>query len=552
MRLLTTFLALFLMSQMSFGQNQDSLVLASNSDSSSIEGIPVILNLDTLFFFYGNLGPFTAEERARAVEKRLRLLRTIDAFDPGNLSAVASGVNYDIRYEQFTVLTVTIADSRGRGLSVEQTAEEHVQIIKLSLSNDSRQRGVLAIVKIVGSILLVILVVWGLIWLINKGFRKIFVIAEAKSDYFEKKFKLNKYKLITVDRQKSIIMGTVKLGKILVIFLVLYLALPVMFSVLPFAGDLTEKLIGYVTYPLKTGALAMLAYIPSLVTIIVVVYVMRLFVNVMRSLSREVAMGKIELKGFYPDWAMPTFNLIQFVVYMFTFVLIFPLLPGSGSDVFAGVSVFLGLLISLGSQSAISNIISGLVITYMRAFNIGDRVKIGNTVGDVVERSMLVTKVRTVKNEDVTIPNSNIMTSHTINYTSAQQDTGLILHTTVTIGYDVPWREVRALLIDAALKTVKIKAEPAPFVLQTSLDDFYVSYQLNAYTMHSASAAAIYSDLHSNIQDTFATANVEIMSPHYRVNRQTMESTIPSEGVEESRSEGDEESRSEGDEESEN
>jgi len=526
---------------MAIGQSQDSTRSTSATDSDAMVGVPVILNLDTLFQVYGNLGPFTSGERARAIEKRLKLMRTIDDFDPGGLLAVQSGINYDIRYDQFTVSTVTEADALGRGLNVEQTAEERVQIIKLSLSNDSRERGILAIAKTVGSIILVILVVWVLIWLINRSFKKLFVVAERRSDYFEKKFQLDKYKLITVDRQKSIIMGTVKLAKILVIFLVLYLALPVMFTVVPFAGDLTQKLIGYVTYPLTTGALAFVAYIPSLITIIVVVYVMRVLVNVMRSLSREVAMGKIELKGFYPDWSMPTFNLLRFLVYVFTFVLIFPLLPGSGSDVFAGVSVFLGLLISLGSQSAISNIISGLVITYMRAFNIGDRVRIGDTVGDVVERSMLVTKVRTIKNEDVTIPNSNIMTNHTVNYTSAQEDNGLILHTTVTIGYDVPWREVRALLIDAALKTARIKAEPAPFVLQTSLDDNYVSYQLNAYTMHAGSAAAIYSDLHSNIQDTFATANVEIMSPHYRVNRETMETTIPSGGAEGSGSGGVEE-----------
>ncbi len=187
---------------------------------------------------------------------------------------------------------------------------------------------------------------WDLIWLINRSFRRLFTLAESKSDYFEKKFKLNKFKLITVERQKSIIMGTVKLAKILVILFVLYLALPVMFTVIPFAGDLTEKLIGYVTYPLKTGALAFVAYIPSLITIIVVVYVMRFLVRVMKSLSREVSMGKIVLKGFYPDWAMPTFNLVKFIIYVFTFVLLFPLLPGSGSDVFAGVSLFLGINIS--------------------------------------------------------------------------------------------------------------------------------------------------------------------------------------------------------------
>jgi small-conductance mechanosensitive channel len=163
----------------------------------------------------------------------------------------------------------------------------------------------------------------------------------------------------------------------------------------------------------------------------------------------------------------------------------------------------------------------------MRAFNIGDRVRIGETSGDVIERSLLVTKVRTIKNEDVTIPNSKILSGHTVNFTTAQSEEGLILHTTVTIGYDVPWRKVKSLLIEAASHTGYIEDNPRPFVLQTSLDDFYVSYQLNCYTKRSDKAAVIYSELHANIQDIFARDGVEIMSPHYRVNRDLLDSTIP-------------------------
>jgi small-conductance mechanosensitive channel len=211
------------------------------------------------------------------------------------------------------------------------------------------------------------------------------------------------------------------------------------------------------------------------------------------------------------------------------FVVIFPYLPGSSSPVFQGVSVFLGILISLGSSSAISNAVAGLVITYMRPFRIGDRIRIGEVTGDVIEKSLLVTRVKTIKNEEITIPNSQVLTSHTVNYSMANDNEGLIIHTTVTIGYDAPWRQVHELLISAAMKTGGISREPAPFVFQTALNDFYVAYQINAYTKEPSRMAVILSDLHKNIQDAFNDAGVEIMSPHYRSVRDGNTTAIPPE-----------------------
>ena len=505
------------------------LSIAQDTTRTLPTGAPVVLESDTLFTLYGNLGPFSASDRAAAFVDRVTRLVESSSFDENGFVAVEDQGRYYLRYSDTTLLVVTQLDAQGRGLTVQQAANEYAQILTFATAGISGVRGIADILKIAGSLLLLFLVVWGIIWVINRGFRKLQARAETYAENNRDSVKLHRYKLISYDRQKQIIIGSVKAVKLLIIFIVLYLALPIVFWIVPMTGDLANTLIGYIVYPIKKGGAALISYIPKLIAILVVVYVMRIILRVMRSISQEIALGKVELKGFYPDWAMPTFNLLRIVIIIFTFVLIFPLLPGSGSPVFQGVSVFLGLLISLGSQSAISNIIAGLVITYMRAFNIGDRVKIGDTVGDVIERSMLVTKVRTIKNEDITIPNSTIMTSHTTNYTNAQEDRGLILHTSVTIGYDVPWRDVHQLLIKAALKTPLIKGEPMPFVLQTSLDDFYVSYQLNAYTMEPSSAARIYSDLHSNIQDIFAEADVEIMSPHYRVNREMLDTTIPTE-----------------------
>lgn len=202
-------------------------------------------------------------------------------------------------------------------------------------------------------------------------------------------------------------------------------------------------------------------------------------------------------------------------------------MPGSESPIFKGVSVFVGVLFTFGSAVALGNVVAGLVLTYMRAFKLGDRVKIGEVTGDVIGRSLLVTRVRTIQNEIISIPNSTVMNNHTINYSTDAPQNGLIVHTTVTIGYDAPWRQVHQLLIDAALATPLIEIEPVPYVLQTSLDDYYVSYSINAYTKAPNKQARIYSDLHAHIQDKFNEAGVEIMSPHYKALRDGNATTIP-------------------------
>ncbi len=226
--------------------------------------------------------------------------------------------------------------------------------------------------------------------------------------------------------------------------------------------------------------------------------------------------------------AAPTYQIVRILVFAFMFVVIFPYLPGSDSPIFQGISVFLGFLFTFGSAGSLSNIIAGLVLTYMRLFTVGDRVKIGEVTGDVIEKSSLVTRVRTIKNEIISIPNSTVMNSHTINYSSDAPAKGLIIHTTVTIGYDVPWKDMYVALIEAALRTELVLKEPQPFVLQTSLEDFYVAYQINAYVREANKQAKIYSDLHQNIQDVCNERGIEILSPHYRAARDGNATTIPS------------------------
>ncbi|MGL4384266.1 MAG: mechanosensitive ion channel family protein, partial [Flavobacterium sp.] len=235
------------------------------------------------------------------------------------------------------------------------------------------------------------------------------------------------------------------------------------------------------------------------------------------------------IDGFYSDWAKPTFNIVKVLLYAFMLVIIFPYLPGSESPIFKGVTVFVGVLFSIGSSNAIANMVAGLVITYMRPFKIGDFIKIGEVNGEVIEKTALVVRVRTPKMEDITIPNATVLSSSSINFSANTRTNtnGLVIHSTVTIGYDVPWREVHKALIEAANRTDLIEKEPKPFVLQTSLDDFYVSYEINAFTKEATKQPRIYSNLHQNIQDCFNEAGIEIMSPHYKALRDGNRTTIP-------------------------
>ncbi len=272
---------------------------------------------------------------------------------------------------------------------------------------------------------------------------------------------------------------------------------------------------------------AIVDYLPNLAVIFVIVLISRLFIRVLRGIFDGIRLERIALPGFYPEWSETSFGLMRLMVIALTVVIVFPYLPGSDSPAFQGVSIFFGVLLSLGSTSAIANIIAGIVITYTRAFKIGDRVRISDTEGDVIERSAFVTRIRTPKNVEVAIPNASVMNDHIVNFSAQAKKSGVLIHTTVTIGYDIPWPQVHELLQEAARRTDQLLDEPAPFVLQTSLDDNYVAYELNAYTHRPSGKQKIASDMHANIQDCFREADIEILSPHYRGNRDGSALTIP-------------------------
>ncbi|MFT5883321.1 MAG: small-conductance mechanosensitive channel [Crocinitomicaceae bacterium] len=270
-------------------------------------------------------------------------------------------------------------------------------------------------------------------------------------------------------------------------------------------------------------------FIPSLAFILVVGFVTHFIIRIVRLIFDGLDRGRIKIDGFYQEWARPTFSLARLLIIAFAFVIVFPYMPGSHSPAFKGLSIFIGVLVSLGSTSAITNIIAGVAITYMRAFQTGDRVRIAETTGDIVEKSLLVTRVRTPKNVVISIPNSMVMSNHIVNYSTHAKSDGILLHSTITIGYDVPWRQVHELLIQASKEIEWIEDSKNSFVLQNSLGDFNVEYELNVLCRHARKTPEIYSQLNQSIQDKFNEAGVEIMSPTFSGVRDANHSTIPEE-----------------------
>jgi small-conductance mechanosensitive channel len=482
---------------------------------------------DTLFSIYSKLGSLTSSERAVYANAKINKLYNDDFLKIDSIIVVNSESTCDIVYKDIIIMSVSENDAIWYGKSMRKLADHFNAIIKKSIKEARIENSTSKIITRIGLALLVIAIAWLFIWLIGKGYSRLLVYVETKRDKWLKDLSYKDYTFLSEEQEVKIVFFSIKILRWFVYIILLYITLPIIFSIFPFSRNWANLLIHLIWSPLKSILISIWNYLPKLFSIIVIYFVMKFIIRFVKYIFQEIQNDKLKIAGFHPDWAMPTYSIAKLLLYAFELVLIFPFLPGSDSNIFKGVSVFIGILFSFGSSSAIANTVAGLVITYMRPFKIGDRIKIGDVTGDVVEKTLLVTRIKTIKNEIITIPNSSILTGNTINYSIQAKEDGLIIHTTVTIGYDVPWKDMHKTLIDAALRTNLILKEPSPFVLQTSLEDFYVAYQINAFTRESREQATIYSELHQNIQDVANENGIEIMSPHYRAARDGNTTTIP-------------------------
>ena len=510
-------------------QPAPSLAAPSQKASSATDDsqAPVMLDGKQLFMVQERVYSFSPAERAKRISAKLARLLRDPLFSASSITTSDGATTTDILAGDLIIMSVTDRDAWAEGRPRQETASLFAQQMRTALEAHVREYSLHSImIGVLYSLLTTLALIIILI-----AFRRLFPRLYTKIDSLRgtriRSIRIQSFEILHEDRIAAIMISILRGVRVVLTLALFYFYVPIIFSFFPWTRGYAAKLLHYLYTPIVSLGQAIANYLPNLFFIVVIAVVTHFVNRFSRLLFAEIGKVAITIPGFYADWAEPTYKIVRFLIISFALIAAFPYLPGSESPAFKGVSIFFGVLVSLGSTSAVANIISGVILTYTRAFKIGDRVKISDTVGDVTEKTLLVTRIRTSKNADITIPNAMVLGSHITNFSSSARDYGLILHTSVTIGYDAPWRTVHELLIAAALKTENILELPAPFVLQTALNDFYVTYELNAYTDTPQKMVRIYSELHQNIQDRFNEAGVEIMSPHYAQIRDGNRTTIP-------------------------
>jgi small-conductance mechanosensitive channel len=473
----------------------------------------VLIGGEPVIWVPTGVGQYTTDVRAARIAERVReAIGDRNLPDP-TITVVEAEGSSELRAGTRLLMVVTAQDARRVGVARATLAQYFAHELESAIRAERLRRAPATLLRS-GMYGLAATIAFGVVvWLIQRLTRWL----RYRADRWRaaSALRVQNAEIVSADRIGHGIDRTFQVIRVVLLLLAFDLYLTYVLGLFPWTRAVSHALLGYVISPVRTAAEAFVGYLPKLLFVIVIAVIIRWVIRLVALFFRQIEQGRIVFPNFPAEWADPTYKIVRLLLIAFGLIVVFPYLPASDSAAFAGVSVFFGLLLSLSSSSAISNAIAGVVLTYTGAFRLGDRVKLGDNFGDIIETSMLATRVRTIKNEDITIPNSLVLNGAMINYSRQASALGLILHTSVTIGYDAPWRKIHELLIEAALATSGILKEPQPFVWQTALNDFYVTYEINAYTANARDMVAIYAELHAKIQDAFYAAGVEIMSPHY-------------------------------------
>lgn len=498
-------------------------------NAAETESAAVVIKGKRLFVYYAILGGRTPMERAEQTTTIIRRLIDSPSFDPDSIKIEETAVGTQVVAGGEVVANVSINDARIAGSTSHVLASEFASKLRVLLSrNEEKENSPAAIATGVAISVGLTVLLFLLVTLVTKCTAAIC----RRIRYWEgtkiQSIKIQQAELLSASTLAHVLLNSTKIISIVIclnlIIGYLLVVLSSFAATRPFASAILDESLT----PLYSMAEKMLSYVPNVLAIVIIALITYAVMAFSRFFFSAIEARTISFADFDPEWADPTYKLVRILIIAFAAVAALPYCPGWESESFKQVGLFLGILFSLGSTSVVGNVMAGTVLTYTNAFKVGDRIKVGESVGDVVEKTLFVTRICTPKNEIVSLPNGCILNSTILNFSSHAKQGQLILHTTVSIGYAADWRVVHKLLIEAARATENILQEPAPFVLQSALNDFYVSYEINAYTDKASLIPLTYSSLHENIQDRFNEAGIEIMSPHYSNLRDGNEITIPS------------------------
>ena len=486
-------------------------------------GAPVIVDGVTLFRLQQRIGSVLPGERATLISNRIHSLISnpflpevrLELIDGPDYTDVVANLGSDAGSE--ILLTVTNADALAAGRNRYQLASEWEAALETAIETGKARYGVRSMVFAALEALVALLIVFLAFKGTNRLYRRAAAWLDAGPNEQSRFRVLRNLELYQSGALNRVLRAALRWARVAFWALGIIVLVPVLFSFFPQTQAVARSVAGYVRKPLVEVWDGVTGYLPNLVFVAVILFLLWALTRVVTLVFREIERGTIRIAGFEPEWSRLTARLVMFMIVAGGAVVIYPYLPGSDSAAFKGVTVFIGLVLSLSSTSAVANIVAGIIQTYTGAFRIGDVISLNGVTGEVVARTLLVTRVRTWKNEIVSIPNSLALNNDVLNYPGMVRQGGLTL----------PWRQVHELMISAALGTPDILAAPPPFVLQTALNDYNASYQLNAYTDQPQRIPRIYSALHQNIQDCFNAAGVEIMSPAYAALRDGNNVTTP-------------------------
>ena len=498
---------------------------------NKIDGFPVMLDGKTLFFIRRGVSSFSAEERANAITRRIERIAQNDSIPVENLTIkqIPDDNSLYLSVDQEVILTVTERDAKAYRSTPEVLAQQALQKIQVAIAQYRQDRKPEQLLKNIIYTVIASFAFLIISFAVIKISGKLFPFIRRLIESLTPGIQIGNVEIISSSNISFFWLRVLRIIRLLVLFLLLFNYATFVLRLFPWTRVFGESILGYFSQSLELVLSSIGQYLPNAFIIAIIIFITYYLIGLIKPFFTAIERGNLVIPGFYTDWAKPTYNILLVIIIAIAAIVAFPYLPGFDSPAFRGVSVFLGLLLSLGSTSAIANVIGGIILIYTRAFRIGDHIQVGDVIGDLIEKNFLVIRICTPTNKIITIPNSSLLSSNVINFSisSRELNKNLIIQTTITLGYDLPWRKAHKTLIEAALETEHILKEPAPFVLQTSLDNFYISYQLNAYTNQPNLMVIIYSELHQNIQDKCNEAGIEILSPSYTSLRDGNTTTIP-------------------------
>lgn len=463
---------------------------------------------------------YPSEQRARDVKNRILAVANDPTITPASIRVVHRPASADVVAGSRAIVSALQADAIAEGIQREVLAEAYARQIRRAIDNYRQERSASylrasAMRVVAASVAFVVA-----LWLVLMLMRRLRRFTEARYKGHVHDVAIQSFRIVHAAQIWTAVSRVLSWSTWLTATIVAYIYVEYALSLFPWTREFAQQLLDAVLNPLQTMARAVWTSLPDVIFILVIYFIVRYLLRLTRLFFDSLGSGKIAFRNFYPDWAAPTYRGVRLVIVLIALVIAYPHIPGSQSQAFKGLSILVGLMISIGSSSFVANMIAGYALTYRRAFAVGEWIELGGIFGEVMQTRLQVTHLRTPKNEEVIVPNSTILTSPVINYSKLAHERGLIVHTSVGIGYETPWRQVEAMLLMAAQRTQTVSHEPSPFVLQRNLGNFAVEYELNAYCSDAGLRNRARSELHRNILDVFNEYGVQIMTPAYECDPQ--------------------------------